>query len=136
MNKARDLKNIVLGGILAVSGFTALAAINLTTFSPNTPILSSEVNNNFSSLKASLEAIQAAGIADGSVTSAKLSLPLDLSGNSGSSVFSVTNTTGNALIGISGNGGIGLLGRSSTRGIVGTQGDLNLSCAGICDRTE
>jgi hypothetical protein len=59
MNKARDLKHIVLGAVVAASGLSALAAINLTTFTPNTPIKSSEVNANFSSLKANIEALQA-----------------------------------------------------------------------------
>jgi hypothetical protein len=55
MNKARDIRNMVLGAAVAVSGLSALAAIELTNFTPNTPIKSSEVNANFSSLKAMLE---------------------------------------------------------------------------------
>ena len=33
MNKARDIKNIVLGAVVTVSGLSALATVNLITFS-------------------------------------------------------------------------------------------------------
>jgi Chaperone of endosialidase len=56
VNQARDLRNIMLGAVVAVSGLSALAAVNLTTFTPNTPIKSSEVNANFASLKDVVEA--------------------------------------------------------------------------------
>ncbi len=79
MNKARDIRNIILGAVGAVSGFSALAAVNLTSFAPGTPIKSSEVNANFSSLKANIEALQAPNgvsgtqLAAGSVDASKLS---------------------------------------------------------------
>jgi hypothetical protein len=173
MNQARDFRNIVLGAIITASGLSAFAAINLTTFTPNTPIKSSEVNANFTSLQASVEALEApVGVsrlattgtaADGKVlklqagslawsddltggtggtaysagtglaltgTTFSVALPLNLSSSSGSPLLAVNNATGNGISGISSGGSIGLLGRSSARGIVGTQGDLAMSCAG------
>jgi Chaperone of endosialidase len=173
MNQARDLRNIVLGAVITASGLSAFAAINLTTFTPNTPIKSSEVNANFTSLQASIEALEApVGVsrlattgtaADGKVlklqagslawsddltggtggtaytagtglaltgTTFSVALPLNLSSSSGSPLLAVNNTTGNGISGISSGGSIGLLGRSSARGVVGTQGDLAMSCAG------
>ncbi len=59
MKHSPDIRNVALGAILAVIGLSANAAVNLTTFAPNTPIKSGEVNANFSSLKASIEALQA-----------------------------------------------------------------------------
>lgn len=71
-----------------------------------------------------------AKIANSAVTASKLSLPLALNGSS-ETVLSINNAAGNALSGVSSNGSIGVLGRSSIRGIVGTQGNLDLSCGGI-----
>jgi Chaperone of endosialidase len=232
MNQARDLRNIVLGAVLTASGLSALAAINLTTFTPNTSIKSSEVNANFASLKDAVEApigasrlsttgtaadgkvlkLQAGGLActggtaysagtglalsgttfsvanagitramlstsgtvadgkvlklsggnltwsddllgsagstysadgsslvlngttfsvkDAGIGASKIALPLVFNSSSGFPLLQVTNSGGNALSGISSNGSIGVLGRSSARGVVGTQGDLGLSCAG------
>lgn len=172
----------VAGAVLAAGGLYGLAVGDLLTFKAGDPIRSSEVNSNFSTLKAAVAALEApigvsrlavAGTAadgkvlklqggnlawaddivgspgttynadgtslqlsgttfsvrDGGVTGAKIGLPLSLLGSSGTTL-SVTNSGGNALSSVSGNGGIGVLGRSSARGMVGTQGDLGLSCAG------
>jgi hypothetical protein len=107
MNKARDIRNIVLGAVVAVSGLSALAAIDLTTFTPNTPIKSSEVNANFSSLKAMLEepisALRLATTgtaADGKVLklqAGNLAWADDLTGGSGGAAYSAG--TGIALTG-------------------------------------
>ncbi|WP_169336604.1 tail fiber domain-containing protein [Calidithermus timidus] len=70
-----------------------------------------------------------AKLADGAVTASKISLPLSLSSSS-ATALSIVNTAGNALSSVSSGGGIGVLGRSTARGIVGTQGDPGLSCAG------
>jgi hypothetical protein len=51
MEQARDIRKITLGAVVAASGLSGLTAINLT-FRPNTPMKSSAVNPDFSSLKA------------------------------------------------------------------------------------
>lgn len=66
--KTRISKWTVFSSILALSGLSALAAVNLTTFTPGTPIKSAEVNANFSSLKTAVEALEAPG----SISSAQL----------------------------------------------------------------
>ena len=106
MNKARDIRNIALGVVLTASGLSALAAINLTTFTPNTPIKSSEVNANFSSLKASIEALETAGSAGYSagnglqLTDKTFSVvyPLRLSGGSDDPMIDIFNPTGKVAI--------------------------------------
>lgn len=74
MLNARDLKHLVIGGILVASSAYVLAAVSLpNTFSPNTPIKSADVNANFSSLKSAIDALQANPVLnDASVTTAKL----------------------------------------------------------------
>jgi len=68
----KHLRNIVIGSAL---GGLGLAAVNLTTFTPGTPIRSADMNANFSALNAAVAALQAqSGIpTDGSITAAKLS---------------------------------------------------------------
>ena len=104
---ARDLRNTVLGAVVAVSGLSALAAINLTTFAPNTAIKSSEVNANFTSLKDAVEAPIAASrlettgtAADGKVLklqAGSLAWADDLTGGTGGTAYSAG--TGLALSG-------------------------------------
>jgi Chaperone of endosialidase len=107
MNQARDVRNIVLGVVLTASGLSALAAINLTTFTPNTPIKSSEVNANFASLKDAVEApigasrLETTGTAaDGKVLKLQaggLAWADDLTGGTGGTAYSAG--TGLALSG-------------------------------------
>ena len=104
---ARDLRNTVLGAVVAVSGLSALAAVNLTTFAPNTQIKSSEVNANFSSLKDAIEAPIAASRLDTTGTTAdgkvlklqagSLAWADDLTGGTGGTAYSAG--TGLALSG-------------------------------------
>lgn len=124
----------VAGVVLSAGGLFGLAVGGLTTFKAGDIIRSSEVNANFSTLRSAIQAlevpVETARIADGAVTGSKLSLPLILSGTfSTSELLVVGNNAGNAVKGVSANG-IGLLGRSPSRGVVGTQGSMGLPCAG------
>ena len=74
MFNARDLKHLVIGGILVASSAYVLAAVSIpNTFAPNTPIKAADVNANFSSLKSAIDALQANPVLnDDSVTTTKL----------------------------------------------------------------
>lgn len=72
----KNLKYLVLGFTLAATGLYALSVGSLTPFAPGTPIKSSEVNNNFSTLRNAIEALEApigtTRLADNAVTNSKL----------------------------------------------------------------
>jgi hypothetical protein len=71
----RNIKSFVVGAVVVASSLSVIAAVNLPfTFSANTPIKAEEVNANFSSLKANIEALQASAgtVTDGAVTLPKL----------------------------------------------------------------
>lgn len=57
----RILGIVLFSAVLALSGVFVAAQLDLNTFTPNTPILASEVNENFEALKAEIEALQAGG---------------------------------------------------------------------------
>lgn len=67
----RILGILLISTVLALTGVFVAAQIDLNTFTPNTSILASEVNENFEALKAEIEALQSggAGIPAGAVMS-------------------------------------------------------------------
>lgn len=54
----KNIAYFVLGAALAAGGLYGLSVGNLVTFTPNTPIKSSEVNTNFSTLKSAIEVLE------------------------------------------------------------------------------
>lgn len=67
----------ILGVALGTGGLVALAVGDLISFQPGTPIKSADVNQNFSTLRSAIQALEApistARLADGTVTLPKLS---------------------------------------------------------------
>jgi hypothetical protein len=71
------VKMFVLGGAMVAGGLVAVAVGDLIAFSPNTPIKSADVNQNFTILRSAIQTLEApvgtARIADSAVTLPKLS---------------------------------------------------------------
>ena len=101
VNNSRFSKRTLLSAVLVISGFSALAAVNLTSFTPGNPIKAAEVNGNFSSIKTAIDALEApggissaqlaSGGADGKVlklAGGKPSWADDLTGSGGGTAFS------------------------------------------------
>jgi hypothetical protein len=127
----RDIKSFAVGAIVVASSLSVLAAVNLPhTFTPSTPIKAEEVNANFSSLKASIEALQASvgAIPDGAVTLPKLATQNSATTGKylsfdGSSLVWATGTAGTP--GPKGDkGDTGAQGLQGNTGVQGLKGDI------------
>jgi Collagen triple helix repeat (20 copies) len=123
MLNARDIKFFAIGAVIVASGLSVLAAVNIpNTFAPNTPIKAEEVNANFSSLKASFDALQAsAGVADGAVTAPKLSTLTPAANGK------FLSYNGSSLVWVDGTAGVaGLKGDKGDTGAPGAKGDTGV----------
>jgi Chaperone of endosialidase len=118
--KTSSLKWFFVGAISVTASLSVLAAVNIpNSFSAGQPIKASDVNANFSSLKAAVDALQAA----------PLTLPVALEGtnpNTGTALLKVSTTDiGSAIYGISNDptsAAAGVQGDSSSPGGFGVYG--------------
>ncbi len=138
--KTNGMKWFFVGAFTVAASLSALAVVNIpNTFSAGTPIKASDVNDNFSSLKAAIDALPTSGLSlpsalEGTNPTAGDALFKVSTKNVGTAIWGISNDPTNAAVGVQGDtvssGGYGVYGVSrletgSGTGVYGQAGSSN-----------